>query len=112
MSKLNIEQLATAESVHTNEQGGKQSYTPARFDLIPAEAIAAIAVVLGHGAAKYGEWNWLAIDSNDHVNHVLQHIFAWLETGDVMHLEHASTRCLFALQTEIAPDTQQPKQTT
>lgn len=89
--------LTPDEPVAVNERGGKQSATPYRFDLLPAEPLFDVARVLAEGGAKYGDWNWLKIDTNDHINHALQHLFAFL-AGDESdeHLAHAMCRCLFA----------------
>jgi hypothetical protein len=91
-----LNSLVTKEDIHTNERGGKQSYTPARFDLLPAEAVAQMAIVLGEGARKYGEENWRDIPVTDHVNHALQHLFSWLANGELEDLTHALVRISFA----------------
>lgn len=93
-----LAELVANEEIHTNEKGGKQSYTPACFDLLPPEAIATVAIVLGHGAAKYGANNWRNIDVADHVNHALQHLFSYLSCPNEEDLSHAATRLLFALE--------------
>lgn len=80
-----------------NAAGGRQSKLTARFDLIPAEPLFDVAVVLGEGAAKYGVDNWKLIPTNDHLSHALAHIYAYLagDTSDA-HLSHAACRVLFA----------------
>ena len=85
-----------------NEKGGKQSASPFRCDLLPASATLAVAKVLAYGAAKYGDNNWRAISLQDHLNHVLTHIFAYL-AGDESdeHLEHATCRMVMALEKGI-----------
>jgi hypothetical protein len=84
--------------VHTNDKGGSQSDIPVRFDLIDANAMFEMAKVLDHGAKKYGANNWLKIDVNDHLNHLLMHTFAYL-AGDTTddHLSHILCRATFAL---------------
>jgi hypothetical protein len=99
-TKQTLHELVTNEAVHTNKQGGKQSFTPARFDLLPPEAIAQMALVLGQGAKKYGEENWRLIGTPDHVNHALQHIFSWLASGEIEDLAHAMCRVSFAVELE------------
>lgn len=87
------------EETHTNEQGGKQSKTKCRFDLLPPAALFRVAEVLNEGAVKYGDNNWRQIEVNDHINHALNHLFAHLandETED--HLSHAMCRLLFACE--------------
>lgn len=82
----------------TNEKGGKQSFIEARFDLIPAYSLQVIAKILSVGAEKYGVNNWQLIDTNDHINHAINHLYMFL-SGDTSenHLGNACCRCLFAL---------------
>lgn len=84
----------------TNSAGAKQAKVNHRFDLFP-RFIFDVAAVLDAGAIKYGEWNWIGIPSEQHINHALIHIFAWLH-GDCSehHLAHAACRLLFAGEME------------
>jgi len=86
-----------AETV-TYANGASESKTELRFDLIPSDEIATIAKVLGQGAIKYGDDNWKSLPTWTHLNHALQHIFAYL-AGDQSddHLSHAATRLIFAM---------------
>lgn len=89
----------------TNEKGGSQSDIPVRFDLIDAKAMFEMAKVLDHGARKYGENNWRLISVEDHLNHALMHIFAYLagdETDE--HLSHILCRATFALGVSLQGD--------
>lgn len=81
-----------------NAQGGKQSATPYRVDLIPALAVLRESEVLAGGAIKFGEKNWENITIPEHLNHALQHIFAYL-AGDRSddHLANLACRAHFAL---------------
>lgn len=86
-----------AETV-TYPNGASESKTELRFDLIPPDEIATIAKVLGRGAIKYGDDNWKSLPTWTHLNHALQHIFAYLandKSDD--HLSHAATRLIFAM---------------
>jgi len=86
-----------AETI-TYDNGASESKTELRFDLIPPDEIATIAKVLGQGAVKYGDDNWKALPTWTHLNHALQHIFAYLandKSDD--HLSHAATRLIFAM---------------
>jgi hypothetical protein len=80
-----------------NENGGKQSKVPVRFDLIDAKAMFAMAKVLHEGAEKYGEDNWRLISIEDHLNHMIMHAYAYL-SGDRTddHLSHLLCRATFA----------------
>lgn len=85
-----------------NEQGGGQSASPYRLDLVDPKALLDISKVLKEGADKYGENNWKKISINDHLNHLLVHVYAHL-AGDKSdeHLAHAACRAIFALGVEL-----------
>lgn len=85
-----------------NEQGGGQSASPYRLDLVDPKALLDISKVLKEGADKYGENNWKKISINDHLNHLLVHVYAYL-AGDKSdkHLAHAACRAIFALGVEL-----------
>ena len=84
-----------------NKNGGKQSDTPYGFHMLPPSALFDAAKVAKYGADKYGETfenrNYVKIPSLDHLNHALQHIYAYL-AGDTQddHLGHAIVRLMFA----------------
>lgn len=42
----------------TSPTGGMKGTKPERYDLLPRTALDAVAVVYGHGAAKYADHNW------------------------------------------------------
>lgn len=92
--------------VTVNENGGKQSDTPYGFHLVPSSAIFDAAKVLKYGADKYGETfehrNYNKISTVDHLNHALQHIYAFL-AGDTQddHLGHALVRLMFAYDVNV-----------
>lgn len=83
--------------------GAKQSSVLYRFDLLDGAAMFELGKVLHHGAEKYGIDNWRGIPTNEHINHAMQHIMAWI-AGDAQddHLAHAFCRMMFAVATEIA----------
>jgi len=93
----------------TNAKGGKQSDTPYGLNLIPPLAILAESKVLKTGAEKYGEGNWKRIEIKDHLNHALQHIYAYL-AGDRSdnHLANLACRAHFALELEEEGKNSQP----
>lgn len=96
-----VKGLSPDQPTDTNAAGGKQSSTPYRLDLIPPLAILAEAEVLAIGAKKYGENNWKKIFIQDHINHILQHAYAYL-AGDRSdkHLANLACRAHFALELE------------
>lgn len=92
-----------------NSKGGKQSDTPYGLRYVPPLAILEVSKVLKLGADKYGARNWVNIEIEDHLNHALQHIYAYL-AGDRSdnHLANLSCRSLFALELqELAKEPQQ-----
>ena len=93
----------------TNEQGGRQSATPYAFHFLPPHAVFAAAEVAKYGAEKYGETlldrNYKKIATEEHVNHAIQHLFAYLagdESDD--HLSHAILRAMFAYEVDHERD--------
>lgn len=86
------------EPITINEKGGGQSRSLYRMDLLDPKALLETAKVLKEGADKYGAENWRLIDVDDHLNHALIHIYAYL-AGDKSdeHLSHVVCRALFAL---------------
>lgn len=112
MSALNKEALRAKDEnyifgvepeapVVVNDNGGKQSDTPYGFHLLPISALFDAAKVAKYGADKYGETfterNYTKIPTTDHLNHAIQHIYAFL-AGDTQddHLGHAIVRLMFA----------------
>lgn len=79
------------------------------FDLIPPEAMFALAAVLTKGAMKYERRNWeKGMDWGKCFNSLQRHLWAWLakenggfdeETG-LSHMAHAMCNCLFLLTYE------------
>lgn len=99
--RLGYTGLSPDSPIVTNEQGGMQSQVEGRFDLIPAVAMFELANVMAHGAEKYAPNNWRKIDVDSHLNHLLQHVFAYL-AGDRQesHLSHALARAAMAVELE------------
>jgi hypothetical protein len=83
-----------------------------RVDVLPTEALEAIGVVFGYGAAKYGEWNWAQHadewDWNQLYASALRHLFAWQRGEDLdpesnlPHLAHAGCNILMLMQLIMA----------
>jgi hypothetical protein len=78
--------------------------TITRYVDLPLPAVLKCAEIYHEGAENYGAENWRYIDANEHINHALMHIFAYLakDTQDE-HLSHAVCRLLFALETPLRP---------
>jgi hypothetical protein len=90
--------LDTDDAVIVNDKGAKQSDLKARFDLLPARALAEVAKVLQKGAAKYGEENWRGLSVAEIHNHTLGHAVNFNETDDLEDLSHTACRALMALE--------------
>lgn len=89
-----------------NNAGGRQSDSPYGFHLLPASALFDAAMVAKYGADKYGETfedrNYIKIPTVEHLNHAIQHIYAYL-AGDTQddHLGHAIVRLMFAYDCDL-----------
>jgi hypothetical protein len=89
-------------------QGRKDDGAKPRTDLLPTDALLAVAEVLTFGAERYGVRNWEAGMAWGRVYAaLLRHMFAWAqgeasdpETG-LSHLAHASCCVLFLLAYEL-----------
>lgn len=70
----------------------------APLHLVPSAFVHQIAAVLGHGAAKYGAWNWRDKKpaTSAYMAASLRHLFAWFDGQDTdpesgfTHLAHAA----------------------
>lgn len=104
---INAHGLGKDAEIITNEQGGRQSKTDYAFQLMPPQAMFSIAQVLHFGAQKYEPNNWKKIPLEDHLNHVIGHIYAHL-AGDTQddHLEHAGCRMMMALEKYLETKTE------
>lgn len=94
------------EDMETNKRGGKQGKVEGRWDLLPAEALRRAAVVMEENLKSHGKDNWRMIDRADHANHIIAHVYDWVEgKRNEDHLAHALCRALFACST-LAEDTE------
>ena len=88
----------SGEAIITNEKGAKQADLQARFDLLPALAIARVAQVLHHGAQKYGEENWRGLSVAECHNHTIGHAIGYNNSEDLEDLAHTACRALMTLE--------------
>jgi hypothetical protein len=97
--RLTYTGLAPDAPIDTNEHGGQQSKIEGRFDLIPPIAMLELAKIMEYGAKRYAPNNWRKIPLDDHVNHMLMHLFAYV-AGDRQddHLGHALARAAMAVE--------------
>jgi len=89
--------LQPGAPTETNASGGSQSKTAFRFDDMDGKAMLELAKIFKHGHDKYGKDNWRKIPVEDHINHALMHIYAYM-SGDTQddHIGHAHARMHFA----------------
>jgi len=95
-----------SEVIETNSSGGKNSLIKRRFDLIPASVLLILAEVFYEGSIKYTPDNWKKVPAEDHLNHMLNHIFNYkIETKNrTEHIAHALCRCFMWVYMEIMRD--------
>lgn len=79
-----------------------------RTDLVPPEAVEAVATILGIGAAKYAARNWeMGMDWSRPYGAAIRHLFAWWRGEQVdpdtgkSHLWHAATNIFFLICYEL-----------
>jgi hypothetical protein len=95
-----VEGVGPDAPAETNAAGGKQSASLYSLTAsFPHKAVLAVAKIVKYGLKKYTPDNWRLIGREDHLNHALVHVFAYL-AGDRQddHLEHAACRLLMALE--------------
>lgn len=86
------------EQVVTLKNGTKVSRLVERYDLLPPNALAEVARVLGEGAEKYGDTNYLGADPHFHLNRMLRHANRWQRFGKREDLTHLATRALMLVE--------------
>lgn len=81
-----------------------------KLELVPVEAVEALARAFGYGAKKYGEWNWSnGIAHMKFVGALKRHVDAYIKGEDIdaesgnHHLDHALAS-LAMLRTSIQYD--------
>lgn len=86
-------------------EGRKDDAGKLRHSLIPPGTTEAVLQVLEHGAAKYGDHNWMEVDDAEtrYYDAAMRHLLAWW-SGDLLddeshlpHLAHAIASLTFLL---------------
>jgi hypothetical protein len=93
-----------------NENGASQSDIPYSFHTMPVRAVMSLAQLQTEGDKKYGAHDWRGISVEDHVNHAITHLMAWL-AGDRSdnHLQHGAWRAIAALEENIKREAESKK---
>lgn len=93
-------------------EGIKHDADKPRMDLLPFEALEAVAEVLTYGAEKYADNNWQTVENGErrYLAALLRHLVA-RERGEarggesgLLHAAHMATNALFILWFEIQKD--------
>ena len=90
----------------TVEPGRKDDSSKPRYDLLPAEALHAVVLVLTYGAEKYGDENWRLVPNSRsrYFAAALRHLWSWWRSEaldpdtKLPHLAHAACCVLFLLE--------------
>lgn len=100
-----IGDLGPNSEIETNARGGKQSKLDYAFHLLDPVANLELAKVVAEGVKRYPRDNWRLIEVEDHLNHAMTHINAFL-AGDNQdnHLTHALCRLHFAVAKHYRPE--------
>jgi hypothetical protein len=78
------------------------------MDLLPPEALRQTAYVLGHGASRYGAWNWRegGVKQTTYVAAIMRHLMAmhegqWLDPdSDRPHIAHITASAMILLDAD------------
>lgn len=72
---------------------------PERFELVPWEAVRAVASTMTGALADHDEDGWRKLPRREHVGRALRHLTLYLVSGNEEELRHAACRALMALET-------------
>ena len=90
--------------VRSGNEAKKSDKGKTPVELVPPQFVGMVAQVLGHGAVKYGRWNWTkGLHWSRTYAATLRHLFLWYcgenldkESG-LSHLSHAATNIMFLI---------------
>jgi len=111
LTSMRAATVDATSNVGRKDDGGKP-----RYDLIPPGALADVARVLAHGAAKYGDANWRRVEGakGRYYAAAMRHLEAWREgprsghstldaDSGLPHLAHALCCILFLSELDRTP---------
>lgn len=84
-----------------SEEGKKWDTGKTRYDLLDPEWLEGVAEILTHGADKYGDNNWQAVEEQRYVAALMRHWVAFLQgesrdpESGMHHLYHVVTNAFF-----------------
>lgn len=88
---------------------GKIGYIPFAYHLIPRRGLAKLAAVMRCGERKgRRDFEWMDIPVEEHINHAISHLIAYMARKGGIHLANAACRVLMALDLDEAEDLPSP----
>jgi hypothetical protein len=96
---MTLKGLSPDEPIVTNANGGQQSKCDYGFSCFPPKTMFKLAEIFGYGAKKYSKDNWRLIPPDEHLDHMLTHLYAYLD-GDKQddHLGHFICRAIMFIE--------------
>ncbi len=92
----------------TPAEGKKYDAGKPRLTLLPWAALTLVARVMGHGAEKYGDNNWLLVEPKERYEDALLRHYTAYKSGELIdpesghsHLAHMATNALFVLERSL-----------
>ena len=77
---------------------GKIGYIPFAYHLIPRKGLAKVAAVMRCGERKgRRDFEWMDVPVEEHINHAISHLIAYMARRRGIHLANAACRILMAL---------------
>lgn len=102
--------LAGAEDERTDPlYDGKIGYIPFAYHLVPRRGLAKLAAVMRCGERKgRRDFEWMDVPVEEHINHSISHLIAYMARMGGIHLAHAACRILMALDLDGEEDLPSP----
>lgn len=118
-----LEVGAQTSTVVENAQGGRKAdLGKPRYELVPQRALAEVVKVLTHGAAKYGDFNYLKVEEHRYHGaigrHLAQAVGVSLDGSEpsetdvdsgLLHLAHVACNALILLEQRLRQDDEYDK---
>lgn len=87
----------------------KIGYIPFAYHLVPRRGLAKVAAVMRSGERKgRRDFEWMDVPVEEHINHCISHLIAYMAKKKGGHLANAVCRALMALDLDEAEDLPSP----